>query len=85
MRVNMEGFTWTSYKILEVSPKIACHRLNVDKSAKPMIQIARRPTLVQVQAIKKRRERVAIWMGAYQQQLARAYNKKVNLREFLIG
>ena len=33
----------------------------------------------------ERREKAAIQLGAYQQQLAKAYNKKVNPREFQVG
>ena len=35
--------------------------------------------------LEERRERTAIRLETYQQQLARAYNKKVNPREFQVG
>ena len=35
--------------------------------------------------LEERREKAAIQLAAYQQQLARAYNKKVNPREFQVG
>uniref|UniRef100_UPI0030EE0FFC hypothetical protein n=1 Tax=Corynebacterium parakroppenstedtii TaxID=2828363 RepID=UPI0030EE0FFC len=35
--------------------------------------------------LEERRERAAIQLAAYRQQLARTYNKKVNPREFQIG
>ena len=35
--------------------------------------------------LEERREKAAIQLAAYQQQLAKAYNKKVNPREFQIG
>lgn len=35
--------------------------------------------------MEEKKERTTIQLGAYQQQLARAYNKKVNPREFKVG
>lgn len=35
--------------------------------------------------LEERREKAAIQLAAYQQQLARAYNKKVNQRDFQVG
>lgn len=51
LRANIEVFAWTSYKMPSIDLEVTCHRLNVDKSAKPFIQHARRPTLIHVEAV----------------------------------
>ncbi|XP_028096646.1 uncharacterized protein LOC114296543 [Camellia sinensis] len=49
LRANIKVFAWTPYKIPDIDPKVTCHMFNVNMSAKPVIQRARRPTLMHVE------------------------------------
>ena len=53
LRANLEVFAWTPYEMLGIDPEVTCHRLNVDRLAKPVIQQARRPTLMHVEAVEE--------------------------------
>ncbi|GMP32862.1 hypothetical protein CsSME_00006426 [Camellia sinensis var. sinensis] len=41
-----------------IDPEVTCHSLNVDRSAKPVIQRARRPTLMHVEAVEEEVDRL---------------------------
>ena len=53
LRANIEVFAWTPYEMPGIDPKVTCHQLNVDRSAKPVIQRARGPTLMHVEAVEE--------------------------------
>ena len=38
LRTNIEVFAWTPYEMPGIDPEVTCHRLNVDRLAKPVIQ-----------------------------------------------
>ncbi|KAF5946031.1 hypothetical protein HYC85_016259 [Camellia sinensis] len=38
LRANLEVFAWTPYEMPGIDPEVTCHKLNVDRSAKPIIQ-----------------------------------------------
>lgn len=46
-------FAWTPYEMPGIDLEVTCHRLNVDKSAKPIMQRARRRTLVHVDVVEE--------------------------------
>ncbi|GMP79097.1 hypothetical protein CsSME_00034767 [Camellia sinensis var. sinensis] len=58
LRANIEVFAWTAYEMPSIDLKVTCHKLNVDRSAKPIIQRARRPTLAHVEAVEKEVDRL---------------------------
>ncbi|GMP72477.1 hypothetical protein CsSME_00030506 [Camellia sinensis var. sinensis] len=58
LRTNIEVFAWTPYEMPGIDPKVTCHRLNVDRSAKPVIQRARRPTLMHIEAVEEEVDRL---------------------------
>ena len=37
LRANIEVFAWMPYEMLGIDPEVTCHRLNVDRSVKPVI------------------------------------------------
>ena len=53
LRANIEVFSWTPYEMPGIDPEGTCHKQNVDRSAKPVIQRARRPTLMHVEAVEE--------------------------------
>ena len=53
LRANIEVFAWTSYKMSGIDPEVTCHKLDVDRSAKLVIQRARRPTLMHIEAVEE--------------------------------
>ena len=58
LRENIEVFAWTPYEMPDIDPEVTCHKLNVDMSAKLVIQRARRPTLTHVEAVEKEVDRL---------------------------
>ena len=36
-RANMEVFAWTPYEMPGIDPEVTCHKLNVDRSVKPVV------------------------------------------------
>ena len=58
LRANIEVFAWTPYDMPGIDPEVTCHQLNVDRSAKPVIQRARRPTLMHVEAVEEEVDRL---------------------------
>ena len=58
LRVNIEVFAWTPYEMPSIDPEVTCHKLNVDRSAKPVIQRARRPTLIHVEVVEEEVDRL---------------------------
>ncbi|XP_028092886.1 uncharacterized protein LOC114293065 [Camellia sinensis] len=53
LRKKIEVFAWTPYEMSMISSEITCHKLNMDRSAKPVVQRARRPTMVHVQEVEE--------------------------------
>ncbi|XP_028125312.1 uncharacterized protein LOC114322230 [Camellia sinensis] len=53
VRENMKVFVWTPYEMAGVNPEVTCHKLNVDRMAKSIIQKARRPTLIHVKVVEE--------------------------------
>ena len=51
-------FTWTPYEMPGIDPEVTCHKLNVDRTAKPVIQRARRLTLMHVEAVEEEVDRL---------------------------
>ena len=51
-------FAWTPYEMPGIDPEVTCHKLNVDRSAKPVIQRARRPTLTHVEVVEEEVDRL---------------------------
>ena len=58
LRANIEVFAWTPYEMPGIDPEVICHKLNVDRSAKPVIQRTRRSTLMHVEAVKEEVDRL---------------------------
>ena len=58
LRANIEVFAWTPYEMPGIDPEVTCHKLNVDRSAKPVIQRAKRPTLMHVEAVEEEVDRL---------------------------
>ena len=54
----MEVFAWTPYEMPGIDPEVTCHELNVDRSAKPVIQRARGPTLMHAEAVEEEIDRL---------------------------
>ena len=50
LRANIEVLSWTPYEMPGIDLEAICHRLNADRPANPILQRARRPTLMQVEA-----------------------------------
>ncbi|CAL5380994.1 unnamed protein product [Camellia sinensis] len=58
LRANIEVFAWTPYEMPGIDPEVTCHKLNVDRSPKPVIQRARRPTLMHVEVVEEEVDRL---------------------------
>lgn len=37
LRANIEVFAWTPYEMPGIDSEVTCHKLNIDRSAKPVI------------------------------------------------
>ncbi|XP_028076156.1 uncharacterized protein LOC114278338 [Camellia sinensis] len=51
LRENMEAFTWSAYDTPRLSPKFACHKLNINPSARPVVQKSQRSSVEHTEVV----------------------------------
>ena len=51
LRENMEAFTWSAYDTPRLNPKFACHKLNINPSARPVVQKSQMPSVEHTEVV----------------------------------
>ncbi|XP_028065850.1 uncharacterized protein LOC114268815 [Camellia sinensis] len=51
LRENMEVFAWSAYDTPGLDPEFACHKLNINPSARPIVQKSRRSSVEHTEAV----------------------------------
>ncbi|XP_028085902.1 uncharacterized protein LOC114286872 [Camellia sinensis] len=51
LRENMEVFAWSAYDTLRLNPEFSCHKLNINPSARPVVQKSQRSSVEHTEAV----------------------------------